>query len=315
VVLSVDPPTEYIRLINSVGIGPDAKSWFSVEPTGKPCELLIQGSCRTQAGPYSVAVENPTLFFGTLVKESLRKAGIAVTGRVVEGRAPEGSELKPVAEFRTPIADCLQQMNKNSLGLVAEAFFKTLSARANPNGLGGTWEGGRKAIANYLIGLGVDMSEFAIADGSGLSRENRLSSSALARVLLHLAGRPDWDFYRSSLAVGGVDGTLETHFWEPLYRGRVQAKSGYIQGVRALSGYVHTDGGDFIFSMIANRGGGASRTAIDDAVKAIVDWASGRPAGIRGVARPPAAGAGARSAVGSRSAAGARPTLRQTVVR
>lgn len=290
VILSLDPPTDYVKLINSVMSGPARKSWFSVEPTSSACEFLVQGSCRTQAGPYSVAVENPALFFGSLVREALHKAGISVTGRVLEGAAPEGCELRPVAEFQTSMADCLQQMNKNSLGLAAEAFFKRLGARANADGKQGTWEGGRKALSEYLKGLGTDEAEFLIADGSGLSRENRLSASALARVLMHLSFLPDWDFYRSSLAVGGIDGTLETHFWEPLYRGRVQAKSGYIEGVRALSGVVHTDGGDFVFSFIANRAGGGARAAIDDAVKAIMDWGADRPAGGRpgaGAARGP----------------------------
>jgi D-alanyl-D-alanine carboxypeptidase/D-alanyl-D-alanine-endopeptidase (penicillin-binding protein 4) len=281
VILLLDPPTDYIKLINSVSTGLGRRSWFSVEPTSSACELLIQGNCRTQAGPYSVAVENPALFFGSLVRDALRGAGIGATGQVLEGRAPEGCELRPVAEFQTSMADCLQQMNKNSLGLAAEAFFKRLGARANADGKQGTWEGGRKALSEYLKGLGADEAEFLIADGSGLSRENRLSASALARVLMHLSFLPDWDFYRSSLAVGGIDGTLETHFWEPLYRGRVQAKSGYIEGVRALSGVVHTDGGNFVFSFIANRAGGGARAAIDDAVKAIMDWGADRPAGSR----------------------------------
>jgi D-alanyl-D-alanine carboxypeptidase/D-alanyl-D-alanine-endopeptidase (penicillin-binding protein 4) len=285
VVLAVDPPTDYIRLINSVTVGTGQKSWFSVEPTGTACELLIQGNCRTQAGPYSVAVENPALFFGTLVKESLRKAGIAVTGRVFEGAAPPDSAFRLVAEYRTSLADCLQQMNKNSLGLAAEALFKRLGACSNRSETGGSWEGGRRALAEYLRARGVDDAEFTIADGSGLSRENRLTANALTRVLIHLAASQDWDFYRNSLAVGGVDGTLETRFWEPLYRGRVQAKSGYIQAVRSLSGVVHTDLGDYVFSFIANQAGGGARAAIDNAVKAIMDWGAGRPQGGRTGAR------------------------------
>jgi D-alanyl-D-alanine carboxypeptidase/D-alanyl-D-alanine-endopeptidase (penicillin-binding protein 4) len=285
VVLSVDPPTDYIKLINSVTVGTGQKSWFSVEPTDTACELLIQGNCRTQAGPYSVAVENPALFFGALVRESLGKAGIAVTGRVFEDAAPQESAFRLVAEYQTSLADCLQQMNKNSLGLAAEALFKRLGARANPADAGGSWGGGRKALTEYLRRMGVDDAEFTIADGSGLSRENRLSASALTHVLMHLAASPDWDFYRNSLAVGGVDGTLETRFWEPLYRGRVQAKSGYIEGVRSLSGVVHTDGGDYVFSFVANRAGGGARAAIDNAVKAIMDWGAGRPAAVRTRAR------------------------------
>lgn len=287
VVLLLDPPTDYIRLINSVAAGPGRKSWFSVEPADSACELLIQGNCRTQAGPYSVAVENPALFFGSLVRAALRQAGIAVTGRVLEAAAPEDCAFQLLAEHRTSMADCLHQMNKNSLGLAAEALFKRLGALTNADGKLGSWEGGQAVLVEYLRGLGVDDTEFAVADGSGLSRENRLSAHALTCVLAHLAGLPDWEFYRNSLAVGGFDGTIENHFWEPPYRGRVQAKSGYIMAVRALSGIVRTQDGEYIFSFIANQAGGGARSAIDSAVKAIIDWGDGRPPAARPRAKSP----------------------------
>ena len=134
VALQLDPPTDYIRLINSVSAGPGRKSWFSVVPAGSAREFVIQGNCRAQAGPYSVAVENPALFFGSLVKRAVRQAGITVTGQVLEEAAPEGCAFELVAEHRTSMADCLRQMNKNSLGLAAEAFFKRLGALSNAGG-------------------------------------------------------------------------------------------------------------------------------------------------------------------------------------
>ncbi len=280
VVLFVDPPTDYIRLINSVTAGPGRKSWFSVVPSGSAGELLVQGNCRTQAGPYSVAVENPALFLGSLIRAAAEKAGITVTGRVVEEETPQECAFQLVAEHRTSMADCLRQMNKNSLGLAAEAFFKRLGALANGRGKLASWEDGRLALSRYLAGLEIDGADFAIVDGSGLSRENRLTARTLTRVLTHLSGLPDWEFYSDTLAVGGQDGTIERHFWEPVYRGRVHAKSGYITSVRALSGIVRTSSGDYVFSFLANRAGGGARTAIDNAVKAIVDWGEGRPPAV-----------------------------------
>lgn len=271
VVLLLDPPTDYIKLINTLTPGPQRKSWFSVDRTGAPCELLVRGNCRTQAGPYSVAVENPALLFGRLLQETLLKIGIGVGGQVLEGPVSEGCEFRPVAEYMTSMGDCLRRTNKDSLGLAAEALFKRLGAQSSPDGKQGSWEGGRKVLSEYLRGLGVAEGEFVIADGSGLSRDNRLSAHALTSVLLHLSSGPQWEFYKSSLAVGGLDGTIENHFWENEYWGRVLAKSGYIRAVRALSGVVHTDGGDYIFSFLANRAGNGARTAIDTAVKAVVD--------------------------------------------
>ena len=274
VVLSVDPPTDYIKLINAVTAGWGRKSWFSVDRTGTPCDILVQGNCRTQAGPYSVAIENPALFFGRLLRDALLKAGIEVNGQVIERPVPEDAEFRPVTEFTTPMRDCLQRINKDSLGLAAEALFKTLGARANPDGKQGSWAGGQKALAGYMRGLGVEGKEFVIADGSGLSRDNRLSANALTHVLIHLSSNPYWNVFQGSLAVGGLDGTIENHFWEPQYRGRVLAKSGYIRAVRALSGVVRTGGGEYIFSFIANKAGNGARSAIDSSIKALMDWAA-----------------------------------------
>jgi len=274
-VLALDPPTDYVKLINALTVGSSRRSWFSVQRTEVPCELLIQGNCRTAAGPYAVAVQNPALFFGRLLRNALIEAGIDVGGEVLEAPLPGECEFRPLAEHATSIGDCLQRTNKDSLGLAAEAMFKRLGAQSDPEGKRGSWEGGRKVLSGYLRGLEIDQGEFVIADGSGLSRDNRLSASALTRVLMHLGAGPDWEFYQNSLAVGGLDGTIENHFWEKKYRGRVLAKSGYIQAVRALSGVVRTDKGDYIFSILANKAGSGARSAIDSTVKAVIDWASG----------------------------------------
>lgn len=279
IVLSLDPPTSYVQLVNAVTPRLFGPSEFSVDRTGVPCQLLISGNVRTQAGPYAVAVENPGMFFGRLLEEALTASGVKVTGPVVEQLLPADVRFEPLVEFRTPLIDCLTRADKNSLGLAAEALFKRLGATASPDGKGGSWDLGRRVVSEYLRGLGLEDNDFSISDGSGLSRDNRLSAWVLTRVLMHLAAGPSWDAFRSSLAVGGLDGTIESHFWEKNYRGRVQAKTGYLMAVRALSGVAHTESGDYLFSFLANNAGNGARTAIDAAVKAIIDWGSGpRPA-------------------------------------
>jgi D-alanyl-D-alanine carboxypeptidase/D-alanyl-D-alanine-endopeptidase (penicillin-binding protein 4) len=273
-VLELGPPTDYVKLINALTVWRSRRSWFSVQRTGVPGELVVRGNCRTAAGPYAVAVENPALFFGHLLKNALIQAGVKVGGQVLEGPAPEGCEFRSLAECATSIGDCLLRTNKDSLGLAAEAMLKRLGAQSNPEGCRGSWEGGQRVLFEYLRALGADEGEFVVADGSGLSRDNRLSANALTRVLMHLAAGADWELYKSTLAVGGLDGTIETHFWEKKYRGRVLAKSGYILAVRALSGIIRTDSGDYVFSILGNKAGSGARTAIDGAAKAVIDWAS-----------------------------------------
>jgi len=274
VILVQDPPNDYVALINAVTPGPRRSNKFMVDRTESASRFLVQGVCGRQAGPYSVAVENPALFFGHLLRQALLKAGLRVSGGVRESPLLPGAEFRPVAEYRTSLGDCLRRMNKDSLGLAAEALFKTVGAQSHPDGRRGSWPDGQRVLSGYLKGLGLDESDFLVADGSGLSRDNLLSAKALTRVLSHLASGHYWEFFKSTLSVGGFDGTIKRHFWEKNYRGRVLAKSGYIMAVRALSGVVRTDSGDYIFSFLANRGGNGSRLAIDASVKAIIDWAA-----------------------------------------
>jgi D-alanyl-D-alanine carboxypeptidase/D-alanyl-D-alanine-endopeptidase (penicillin-binding protein 4) len=155
------------------------------------------------------------------------------------------------------------------LGLAAEALVKTIAAHTNKTRKNGNWAEGRSLIQKYLLALGIEGKEFYIDDGSGLSRQNKLSANAITTVLSHIYKSNDWKLYKDSLAVGGIDGTIRKRFTEEKYRGKIFVKTGYIAGVRSLSGVCSTADGDYIFSILANKTNGRTRTAIDDIVKAI----------------------------------------------
>jgi serine-type D-Ala-D-Ala carboxypeptidase/endopeptidase (penicillin-binding protein 4) len=122
-----------------------------------------------------------------------------------------------------------------------------------------------------LSELGIPAEEFVIDDGCGLSRNNRLTTHAIATILLNLYRGPNWELFRVSLAVGGEDGTIDKYFQEAKYRSRVHAKTGYISGVRALSGVCLTNTGPYLFSILSNGPKGLSRDAINNIPKAIID--------------------------------------------
>ncbi len=272
-VLFLEPRTSYVRLLNAVSVVNSPENWFAVERTGKPGVLRVSGKVNSQAGPYAVVVSNPALYFGTLLKEHLNKKGITVKGEVKEEAFPEGDDFTLLAEYRTPLREVLRRANKDSLGLAAEALFKMLGAWENPDHKGGNWEGGARAVGAFLASLGLSENEFQVADGSGLCRENRLSSHVLATVLRWVHSQPEWPFFQETMAVGGIDGTLENVFRERVLRGRVIAKTGYINGVRALSGVTRTRHGDIIFSILANRASNLARTTINNMVKEVTRWA------------------------------------------
>lgn len=268
--IDVTPQTSFIEIRNEVRAISEGDSAVGAYRTAQPNRITIRGRCKKAQGPFFVAIEQPAAFFGFLVAEHLARAGIPPTGRLIEkGFDPKG-EFEEVARFTTPLIECLHRSNKNSLGLVPEALLKTIAAHHDPNGRNGSWEAGRKLIGDFLLRLGVPGDEFVIDDGSGLSRKNRLSTRAIMAVLLDLYNGDHWEYYRTSLAVGGRDGTIDDYFQASAYRDKVLAKTGYIRGVRSLSGVCLTDRGPYLFSILSNQST-LSRSGINGIAKAIID--------------------------------------------
>lgn len=271
-VVSFEPKTAYIDIINQVridGKGKDAVGAY--RQTGKPNTFLVSGSCKKLEGPFAVAIERPGAFFGFVLAENLKKAGIDTKGKLLEKPLDKGEKIIPLTELRTPIAECLARCNKDSLGLAAESLFKTMAAKTLPGGRNGGWAAGRQVVRSYLLAVGIDEREFNVDDGSGLSRENRLSANAITKILLEIYRSKNWNFYKNSLAVAGKDGTIARYFRDKKYNGKIFGKTGYLAGVKAFSGVCSTDKGDYIFSILANDAGGKTRDAINDVAKAIID--------------------------------------------
>jgi D-alanyl-D-alanine carboxypeptidase/D-alanyl-D-alanine-endopeptidase (penicillin-binding protein 4) len=270
-VVSIEPATNYVEITNKVVPISTGRNTVGSYRTPEINKIVVHGKCRDTAGPFDVAIEKPAEFFGFLLKENLTKAGINVNGQVIEKTEAENCNLKILTEFKTPIADCLARSNKNSLELAAESLLKTVAANASPDKRNGGWAKGKEIISQYLLGLGIDKSEFYIDDGCGLSKENKFSANAITKVLLSLYKDKNWQLYKDSLAVGGVDGTIGKYFKEGKYKGRIFGKTGYINNVKSFSGICCTDGGDYIFSILANNADDRTRDVLNDIAKAIID--------------------------------------------
>jgi len=271
IAIQVEPKTSFVEIINQVKAVSDGPSAVGAYRNQQPNRITIRGKCKNREGPFDVAIEQPGAFFGFVLAEHLVEAGIPTTGTLMEKAFDEeGCEFVPLAEYSTPLIDVLHRANKESLGLAAEALLKTIAADSDPEGKNGSWAKGRVAVGAYLRGLGVPGEEFRIDDGSGLSRENRLSARAIMTVLLDVYHGENWELYRTSLAVGGEDGTIGRYFKEKAYRGRILGKTGYISGVRSFSGVCLTDRGPFLFSIISNRSS-LSRDSINQIASAIMD--------------------------------------------
>jgi len=225
---------------------------------GSQNTIVVEGNISARSAP-SVSyrsVEQPTLYALAAFREAASKEGIVIKGLNRRGLTPDRA-VKIYEHESRPLSDLVRIMNKLSNNYMAESFLKTLGAETA--GPPGTSLKGALAISAFLEGLGVDTSRLKLTDGSGLSHANRLTAASLASLLVAMYG--DFESYpefMSSLAVGGVDGTLDRRMVGGPAQRRIRAKTGHLNGVSALSGYAFSQQGRVLaFSILVNEGRGA----------------------------------------------------------
>jgi D-alanyl-D-alanine carboxypeptidase/D-alanyl-D-alanine-endopeptidase (penicillin-binding protein 4) len=186
--------------------------------------------------------------------------------------APAPTPVRTVAEHRTPLPPSLLVINRRSQNYYAEQLLRTLGHRLRGKG---TRLDGIAAVADALRPLDLP-DPFVMEDGCGLARGNRVTARTLAVLLDRMLDQPEAirTPFTESLAVPGEEGSLHRRFTEAAYRTRVRAKTGYISGVSALSGYLKTKRDQVIaFSILVNNVTDLSRAReLQDAiVKAVID--------------------------------------------
>jgi D-alanyl-D-alanine carboxypeptidase/D-alanyl-D-alanine-endopeptidase (penicillin-binding protein 4) len=257
------PPTSYISIDNQCQTVAEAKARPILHRKPGTNTIIVRDGISQKAKDFtsSVTVQDPGLYFGTVLAEVLKAEGIAIDGKVARSTLARSAGDSPVVLLRhsSPLADDLTVINKKSQNLHAEVLLKALGAKAE--GEGSAAAGGR-AIAAFLKQKGLPAEGLQVEDGSGLSSGNRVSPATLAAVLSWIRKQPFWNRYLESLPVAGKDGTLKKRFKGRNSASHIFAKTGYIGGVSALSGYVERGGRHWVFSVVVNglrTGGNRSR--------------------------------------------------------
>ena len=159
------------------------------------------------------------------------------------------------------------------MNLYAECLCKRLGASATGGG-GGSWVTGTAVVASFLRKVGVPGDQFHLDDGCGLSKANAVTAAAVTQVLAYDFAGPHARVFMDTLAVAGADGTLAERFGRSTLKGRVLAKTGTVNGVSCLSGYLHArDGQWYAFSILMNRLAGGGKPVQERIVRAIDDAA------------------------------------------
>jgi serine-type D-Ala-D-Ala carboxypeptidase/endopeptidase (penicillin-binding protein 4) len=232
-----------------------------------PLEVRGQISRATSAVQRTVPVADPAEYAASVFKKVLQNKGVTVSGEVksvtnaeespVTGRmvfAPALEQQDPVRVLAiyesVPLIDILEIVNKKSHNLMAEQTLRTVGRVA----LGeGSVAAGEKAVMHLLTKeVGEAPEGFKMDDGSGLSVLDRASARNFVELLSFMAKSPMFDSYWATLPEAGVrNGLRRMH--GTAAEGNLRAKTGTIDNVSSLSGYVRSRNGERLaFSIISN---------------------------------------------------------------
>jgi D-alanyl-D-alanine carboxypeptidase/D-alanyl-D-alanine-endopeptidase (penicillin-binding protein 4) len=268
---------------NTITSDPDSVAFFKITGIlGKPL-LRLEGQLAVNEKPITtaIAILDPNQYFLAHFQNMLDTEGITVKKASVSFHPTPNSEAELATVKSPPLATLLVETNQNSNNLYGEALLRSLGAIAKTgspdtasltqtNPEASTAEAGIQQVKATLTQLGINPESYIQADGSGLSRRNLATPTALVQTLQAMAQTPEANIYRSSLSVAGISGTLQRRFRDTPAQGILQGKTGTMTGVSALSGYLDTPNYQpLVFSIIINQANQPSATlrqAIDEIV-------------------------------------------------
>jgi D-alanyl-D-alanine carboxypeptidase/D-alanyl-D-alanine-endopeptidase (penicillin-binding protein 4) len=293
------PKVDYYTVDNSMTV---AKTGETAHPglSRPPGSLMVRawGTVPAQGFHASLAADDPAQFTATVFIEALRGRGVKVTGAASSkhkytlgtgdfaGERAEPVKLAPYEEptitaptgghhivaTRTsvPVAQDITVINKTSNNLHAELLLRLLG---HAEGRDGSFAQGARVVRQFLKDAGVDDNDFFLYDGSGMSPDDRIAPRAFTQLLVYAAKQPWGSAWCGTLPIAGVDGTLVNRFRNTPLKGRMQAKTGTLNEVNTLAGYLTAASGKtLVFSVLVNGhrpGSEAEALAIDRIAEAI----------------------------------------------
>ncbi|OGV43519.1 MAG: D-alanyl-D-alanine carboxypeptidase/D-alanyl-D-alanine-endopeptidase, partial [Legionellales bacterium RIFCSPHIGHO2_12_FULL_42_9] len=204
-------------------------------------ELTVRGCIAVGqwAIQQKMAIRNPLIYAQRLIKKLLAEENITLDGNVMLGKTPTGSLLL-ATDTSKPIAQVMADTLKPSDNLYADSLY--LHAAAKLKGVPVNWNEAQTIIKNFLQQqTGIPLQNAILTDGSGLSRNDRVTPTQTVGLLRFLYDRFPLTYeYIAALPISGRDGTLQRRFKRPEQQDLVRAKTGTMTGIVSLSGYVYT---------------------------------------------------------------------------
>ncbi len=256
--VSTVPPTDYVQFTNNLITIAKGKTEIDVHRVRTENRVICKG-CINQddkASQAAVTIENPTLFSVFFFKEVLERQGIAVDGDAIDidelhdYKYCQEAVAKIAQQDSPPLQEIITTMLKVSKNLYAELLLRAIGKEISGVGNAAT---GVKIVYQTLTAMGIDTTQISMVDGSGLSRKNFITPMSIVTLLTFMARHPFGKIFYDSLPIAGMDGTLEKRMIGTAATKNVHAKTGTLDFVNALSGYVTSrDGEKFVFSILIN---------------------------------------------------------------
>jgi D-alanyl-D-alanine carboxypeptidase/D-alanyl-D-alanine-endopeptidase (penicillin-binding protein 4) len=288
-VVSADPPLAGVHVDTSVPLsGAPCEDWYTGLGASftDPARIALSGTYSSACAErsWAVAYVDPNAFNGRALLGLWQEMGGRLGGVVRDGVAP--ATPPSFAATSPSLTEVVRDIDKFSNNVMAQQLFLTLGLAQRGSG---SPEASREVLGQWAAErFGAAADGLVIDNGSGLSRDTRVSARLLTRVLVRAWADPVMPEFISALSVAGVDGTLKDSDVIP---GRAHLKTGTLRGVSGIAGYVLADSGRrCALVIIANHDNAAAARPVFDA---LVRWTAARcGAEARSGERAPVAGAG-----------------------
>ncbi|MET0533846.1 MAG: D-alanyl-D-alanine carboxypeptidase/D-alanyl-D-alanine-endopeptidase [Steroidobacter sp.] len=245
------------------------------DPIDAPNVVVVRGVFPIACGNYSISraiMTAPDYAYGTF-RTLWTQSGGAIDGAMrIETLPPEATLF--YEHDSLPLAEVIRLVNKYSNNVMARHLMLTLSvAKYGPPA---TIENGRNAVRTWLASRGVNMPGFVLDNGSGLSRAERVTARGLGEMLDLAWHSPFMPEFAASLPLSATDGTLRNRFKSPGMQGRIRLKTGHLDNVSALAGFVNAASGKtYVVVIMVNHPGAQGGSG--EAVHAeLIRWVFGQ---------------------------------------
>jgi D-alanyl-D-alanine carboxypeptidase/D-alanyl-D-alanine-endopeptidase (penicillin-binding protein 4) len=264
--ITVIPDIGYVKIKNEIKTsGKRARHRYAMDPV-KP-EITFSGTIGPKISLSTVVlpVRNPTAYFKMAFLKSLEKSGIVY---VEDKEVYRARAIDSIALTGPPLKSLLDEINQRSQNLHAEMLLRNLGQYKRQNG---SVESGILSEKIFLQRAGISAEGFKIADGSGLSQQNSLKPNSLTTLLTYMRKQKKGDIYVASLAIPGISGSGK-RMADAEFKDKIRFKTGFIEGVHGLAGYIAADSDTLAFAFYLNN----AQKVIESLARDILDTIAAR---------------------------------------